>query len=483
MTQLRPEAARGRAAGEADEAAAQLGSPPTGQSSQAGAGNRRGRNRAAACAVVAVIAAIASAVGAGLAPWWAAAAVAVVTAVYLAAIVFNLVMVFYGSARMALLSADETLPDGELPVYTVLVPLAGTSERSGTGRSADPIADLIADMSALDYPTDRLQVLLLAADGAEYATAALPANFEIVAVGSPSQAGACAVGLARARGVLCVVFKPGQRPDRGQLRAAASSFSRLPAWVVGIRPETRFRNPRANWLTQYVAAESAVRSVLFVRGLDRLQLPVPAGGFSCHYRTDALRRLGAWQDGDLAEGADIGVRIARRGWTVRVLASVTGEEAEGRLDHWLRQRAASIRDDYRSWLAQTRSTYRLWRDLGPLRFTAFQLTTVLFTFTALANPLLWLLTLLWLAGGSHPVAGVFPPAELYTVITVLLLGNLFTAYSLMIGCMEHGLFAGVRMMLLAPVYMALTSLAAYRALLPLSRPEPARAVVPSAAAS
>src|SRR5690242_238089 len=109
MTQLRPEAARGRAAGEADEAAAQLGSPPTGQSSQDGAGNRPGRNRAAACAVVAVIAAIASAVGAGLAPWWAAAAVAVVTAVYLAAIVFNLVMVFYGSARMALLSADETL--------------------------------------------------------------------------------------------------------------------------------------------------------------------------------------------------------------------------------------------------------------------------------------------------------------------------------------------------------------------------------------
>ena len=102
---------------------------------------------------------------------------------------------------------------------------------------------------------------------------------------------------------------------------------------------------------------------------------MPAGGFSCHYRTDALRRLGAWQDGDLAEGADIGVRIARRGWTVRVLASVTGEEAEDRLGHWLRQREASIRDDYRSWLAQTRLAYRLWRDLGPLRSAAFQLTT------------------------------------------------------------------------------------------------------------
>ena len=479
MTQFRPGAAGVRAAGTAEETAAQAGPPPIGA-------GQSGRGRAAAWAVLAVIAvaAVAGTAGAGPAPrWWAAAVVAAVTAVYLAAIVFKLLMVCYGSAGETRLGADGTLPDEELPLYTMLIPLAGTSQRSGTKRSADPVADLIADMSALDYPADRLQVLLLAADAAEYATAARPTHFEIVAVGSPSLAAACAAGLARARGELCVVYEPRQRPDRGQLRAAASSFSKLPAWVVGVRPETRTENPHANWLTQYIAAESAVRSVLLVRGLDRLQMPVPAGGFSCHYRTDALRRLGAWQDGDLAEGAGIGVRIARRGWTVRMLASVTGEEVEGRLGHWLRQRAASMRDDYRSWLAQSRSTYRLWRDLGPLRFTAFQLTTALFTFTALVNPLLWLLTALWLAGGSHPVTEVFPPAELYAVVAVVLLGNLLTAYSLMIGCMEHGLFAGVRTMLLAPVYVALTSVAAYRALLPINRPEPVRAIVPSAATS
>jgi cellulose synthase/poly-beta-1,6-N-acetylglucosamine synthase-like glycosyltransferase len=478
MTQLRPGAAGVQAPGAADEIAVHRGSPRIGTGP-----NSRGRAAAWAVLAVIVVAAIASAAGAGPAPrWWATVAVAAVAAAYLAAIVFKLFVVSYGSAGMTRLGADKTLPDEELPLYTVLVPLAGTSQ-SGTGRSADPVANLTADMSALDYPADRLQVLLLAADGAEYATAALPAHFEIVAVGSPSQADACAVGLARARGELCVVYEPGQQPERGQLRAAASSFTKLPAWVVGVRPETQTQNPHANWLTEYVAAESVVRSVLLVRGLERLQLPVPAGGFSCHYRTDALRRLGAWQDGDLAKGADIGVRIARRGWTVRVLGSVTGEEAEGRLGHWLRQRAASMRDDYRSWLAQTRSAYRLWRDLGLLRFAAFQLTTALFTYTALVNPLLWLLTLLWLAGGSRLVAGVFPSAELYAVIAVMLLGNLLTAYSLMIGCMERGLFAGVRMMLLAPVYVALTSVAAYRALLPVNRPEPARAAVPSAAAS
>jgi cellulose synthase/poly-beta-1,6-N-acetylglucosamine synthase-like glycosyltransferase len=253
--------------------------------------------------------------------------------------------------------------------------------------------------------------------------------------------------------------------------------------VVGVRPETRCRNPRANWLTQYAAAESAVRSGLLVRGLDRLQLPVPVSGFSSHYRTDALRRLGAWEDGDPAEGADISVRIARRGWKVRVFASVTTEEAEGRLGHWLRQREASIRDDYRSWLAQTRSAYRLGRDLGPLRATAFQLTTASVMVTALVNPLLWLLALLWLAAGSRPIAGVLPPAELYTVLAVTLLGILLTAYSLMVGCMEHHIFVGVRIALLAPVYAALTSVAAYRALLPGIRPLAARRGVSSVATS
>jgi glycosyltransferase XagB len=40
-------------------------------------------------------------------------------------------------------------------------------------------------------------------------------------------------------------------------------------------------------------------------------------------------------------------------------------------------------------------------------------------------------------------------------------------YSLMIGCMEHGLFRSVRTMLLVPAYWALMSVAAYRALFPL----------------
>ena len=66
----------------------------------------------------------------------------------------------------------------------------------------------------------------------------------------------------------------------------------------------------------------------------------------------------------------------------------------------------------------------------------------------------------------------------------MLLGNVLTAYSLMIGCMEQGMFRAVRTMFLAPVYWALSSVAAYRALLRVGRKQAtAAAALPSIAAS
>lgn len=498
MTELKPEAAGGRAAVDvadiAEAAAIANGAdgaltarPPGAHRAHGGPRIRacgRGRlssGHVAAGAVIVVVATVVATSAAGVGPtplWWVGAAVAAVIAMYVAAIVFKLVMVVCGISVTTRPGATRTMHRGELPAYTVLVPLAAPHQRANGS-----VADLIAGLSAIDYPADRLQVLLLAGGNGWRPEGALPGHFEVVSVGSARSAGTYAAGLARARGELCVAYEPGQRPDRGQLRAAASAFGELPPWVVCVRPESRCQNPDTNWLTQCVAAENAVSSVLFLRGLDRFRLPVPASGLSCHFRTDALRRLGAWQDDDCAEGTDIGVRIMRRGWSVRMLGSVTREEADGRLGPWLRRRATSIEGDYRAWLAHFRSPYRLWRDLGPFRFIASQLTMALSPLTALANPLFWLLTVAWLAGGPGPVTEVLPLPELEAVIAVMLLGNLLTAYALMIGCMEHGLFAAVRTMLLAPAYLALTSVAAYRALLIPLRPVSSRQVVSGVAAS
>jgi cellulose synthase/poly-beta-1,6-N-acetylglucosamine synthase-like glycosyltransferase len=431
---------------------------------------RPSRRLVTAILAVAAVAVIAAARAAGIGPdplWWPTAAVAAVTAVYLAVILFKLLMICFGSTVTARLGEPGALSarraEEELPQYTVLAPLAGPDVTDGQSDR------LIADLAALDYPASRLEVLLLVATDGERPAGPLPDHFTVVSVGSADPHRAYAAGLARATGELCVGYRPGQRPDAGQLRASVAAFRQLPDWVVSVQAPVRRENPDRNWLSQCVAAEQSVNSVLLLRGLDKFRLVLPFGGASAHFRTDALRQLGAWQADDPHGDADLGIRIARRGWSVRLLASVTTEDADSRLRPWLRDRAASFRDGYRNWQAQVRSSYRLWRNLGPARFAALQLTSALGVCTALANPLFWLLTVAWLVGGSGgPVAGVFPLPELYVVVAAMLLGNVLTAYSLMIGCMEQGMFPAVRTMFLAPVYWALTSMAAYRALLPLS---------------
>ena len=281
---------------------------------------------------VAVVAVIAVARAAGIGPdplWWPAAAVAAVTAVYLAVILFNLLMICFGSAATARLDAPGVRPaglaEGELPRYTVLAPLSGPDVRDGQSDR------LIADLAALDYPASRLEVLLLVAGDDEGPAEPLPDHFAVVSVGSADPHQAYAAGLARAGGELCVGYRPGQRPDAGQLRASAAVFRELPDWVVSVQAPVRGQNPDLNWLSQCVAAEQSVNSALLLRGLDKFRLVLPFGGASAHFRTDALRQLGAWQADDPYRDADLGTRIARRGWSVRLLASVTTQEADGRL--------------------------------------------------------------------------------------------------------------------------------------------------------
>jgi cellulose synthase/poly-beta-1,6-N-acetylglucosamine synthase-like glycosyltransferase len=423
-------------------------------------------------------------------------ALSAIIAVYLAAIAARLFMIFADStpsrAGTARLHASWAIPqqgsgtrqDSELPKYTILVPLDRPATPS-TDPGPSAVSELIASVSALDYPASRLQVLLLAGDGDWPLPdeVPLPGHFDVIDTGRQSAAGKRAAGLALATGELCAVYEPGQHPDRGQLRAAATAFRQLPPWVVCLRPEVRQALPYPGWLAQCAAAEGAVTGVLVPRGLGRLGLPVPGGGPSSHFRTDALRHLGAWSDAD-AHAASIGARIARRGWSTRMVDSVTFERAQTRPRPWIRQRAAAIRLGYLGFVSALRRPLRHLRGLRPGYLTTVAVTTAATSVTALASPLFLLLTVAWVAAGTSAFTGVVPLPVLSAAAAALVLGNVLTAYSLMAGCMEAGFFRAVRTMLLAPAYWALASVAAYRALLPVREaPETAHAVAAPVAAA
>jgi cellulose synthase/poly-beta-1,6-N-acetylglucosamine synthase-like glycosyltransferase len=419
----------------------------------------------AGCAAAVAIARAAAGLGPPLL-WWAGAAVAVLTVVYVAVLAFGFVGVLAAPRLRPRRAGHPAVADHELPVFTVLVPLS---------RAGAHLDGLFSRLCRLHYPADRLQVLLLVGDGDEQARTALGSvslgpQFQVVPVPSGPQRRQAAVwhaGLGHARGEFCVVYGTGDRPEPGQLREAVAAFRALPSWVVCVQAELRCSNPDTSWLTQFSAAELAVNLGLFLRGLG---LATPLASTSNHFRVEALRRLGAWDPHNVTPGLDLGVRIPRRGWDVRMMASVTATEADARLSPWLTQRSRWIEGCYQTWLVHMRSPYRLWRDLGTTGFIGLQLTLALPVFTTLVTPLLWALILVYLVSGPGHSAAQFPLPVISLAVAAAALGNLLTVYALMIGCMEQGLLRAVRTMLLAPAYGALMSVAAYRALFQLFHP-------------
>jgi cellulose synthase/poly-beta-1,6-N-acetylglucosamine synthase-like glycosyltransferase len=74
-----------------------------------------------------------------------------------------------------------------------------------------------------------------------------------------------------------------------------------------------------------------------------MDLPIPLGGTSNHFRTDVLRDLLGWDAWNVTEDADLGVRAERLGWRVGIVSSTTWEEACSAWKPWIRQRTRWIK--------------------------------------------------------------------------------------------------------------------------------------------
>ena len=130
-----------------------------------------------------------------------------------------------GAGRTA--RAPVPLPDDQLPVYSVLVPLH---------HEAEMVPQLIGALEAIDYPRAKLDVKLLLEERdlatiravSDYAP---PPWIDVVtlAPGAPTtKPRALNAALASARGDLLVIYDAEDIPDPNQLRAAAARFAAAP---------------------------------------------------------------------------------------------------------------------------------------------------------------------------------------------------------------------------------------------------------------
>ncbi|MGK5113865.1 MULTISPECIES: glycosyltransferase [unclassified Geodermatophilus] len=353
------------------------------------------------------------------------------------------------------------LEDTELPRYTILVPVY---------KEAGIVGLLMRNLAALDYPREKLEILLLLEeDDPETLTAALAAappdlvRIIVVPHSLPkTKPRACNVGLAFARGEFVVIYDAEDRPDPDQLKKSLIAFRKGGEDLVCVQAALNYFNARENLLTRMFTLEYSSWFDYTLAGLDKLRLPIPLGGTSNHFRTDLLRQLGGWDPYNVTEDADLGIRASARGHRVAVVNSTTYEEANMAVGNWIRQRSRWIKGYMQTVLVHTRHPVKLVRTVGLRQSLGFALLIGGTPLMFLATP--WLYAL-FLADLLFP--GVIVPdlPEWLTLVSLanLLFGNGVIIYLSLLAGFKRRSYGLVPFALLSPLYWLLHSIASYKA--------------------
>ena len=316
----------------------------------------------------------------------------------------------------------RAVPQGDLPKYTILVPAFDEPE---------VMAQLVDGLGALEYPPEKLEVLLLLeADDERTITAATALNlgppFHIVLVppAEPrTKPKACNYGLQFATGDFVTIYDVEDRPDSLQLRRAVAAFAEADDDVICLQARLEYFNQNQNLLTRWFAIEYLVWFAVLLPGLMAKKLPIPLGGTSNHFHTKILRELGAWDPYNVTEDADLGIRISMAGYATGILDSVTWEEATSDSINWIRQRSRWYKGYLQTWLVHMRSPRTTWRALGPPAFLSFTLLVGGTPVLAVLNFLGGTATFLLLVALPDWMRTIFSPLIALAALTAFVIGN------------------------------------------------------------
>ena len=369
------------------------------------------------------------------------------------------------TADLAPGESSSTAPEKDLPVYSIIAPLRS---------EARVIDQLLSAIERLDYPAEKLDVILaVEADDHETRAAITARKHRVPVVVIPvppteprTKPKALNVALPFARGMFTVIYDAEDRPERNQLRRAFRAFCSASHDLACVQARLCM-DSRTSWLARYFTAEYAGHFDIFLPRLSALGLPLPLGGSSNHFRTGILREVGGWDAHNVTEDADLGMRLARFGYRSGVIDSTTYEEAPSDVRRWLGQRARWYKGWMQTWLVHMREPYNLFRELGFAGFLTFQLIVGGNALVALAHSLflmVLLFKLIALVLQGYDGAAVVHIAQ---CLAVAVAGYSISAYFGWLGLSRRGERKKLRILVWTPVHWLLLSFAAWLAALEL----------------
>lgn len=356
----------------------------------------------------------------------------------------------------------KNINDSTLPVYSILCPLY---------KEADVLPNFLSAIKKIDWPKNRLDVLLLLEEDDQVTIQAakgldLPDYVRAIVVPDSfpkTKPKACNYGLGFARGEYLVIYDAEDIPDPLQLKKAYLGFKQAAADVTCLQAKLNYHNPHQNMLTRLFTAEYSLWFDVTLTGLQALNTYIPLGGTSNHFKTSSLIELEGWDPFNVTEDCDLGIRLFRKNYKTAIIDSVTLEEANSRTKNWLRQRSRWMKGYMQTYLVHMRHPIKLFRYNG-IHALIFQLVVGGKIAFAMINPFLWLATIAYFALYSlvgPTIEQLFPPIIFFMAASSLVFGNFLFLYYYMIGCARRNHWSLMKYIYLVPFYWLMTSIASY----------------------
>ncbi|MFC7290705.1 glycosyltransferase [Hirschia litorea] len=278
------------------------------------------------------------------------------------------------------LHTDSRLPPN-LPKFTLLIPLY---KEEAVAQSS------VEAMKALNYPLDKLEVFyLLEPDDSPTQLAVQKAirntNFKILIApdtGPKTKPKALNYGLQYATGDIVSVFDAEDTPHPYQLLEVAHQYAQNDKNLAVVQAPLHAYNGNESWIAAQFDLEYAIHFDVWLPAIAKLGWPMPLGGTSNHFDRRILQNVGAWDEYNVTEDADLGFRLARNGYKAQMISLPTLEEAPVRFSQWLPQRTRWIKGHIQTLMVLTRFPTQAIRALGLWKCLGITITFISAIFAA-----------------------------------------------------------------------------------------------------
>ena len=338
---------------------------------------------------------------------------------------YHLVVALVGMGRHKEAAGASAIPSAKnLPKISIIIP---ARKEPILGRTIE------ACLNHTDYPHDKKEIVVVVDDpGGEkigfWYQQKYPQQVKLLSRRKmyPTKPSALNDALRLCTGDIIGIMDVEDIPDRDVFLKAASALASEKATAA--QAILRISNPHDSWISNIFSMEYAGWFRVLLNGRSKLGMYTPLGGTGNYFKRSALSHVGLYDPTNLAEDAELSIRLLIAGWNVKAFNSRHWEEAPVSFNAWLKQRTRW----YRGWLQS------LWKYvpimLSPKTLRRLGALGTFSTFMMLVAPIVvvlnWVsygITGLWLFESFSP----FAPFHLMSRITVPFWTAVPAAFNLM----------------------------------------------------